>query len=170
MRVYIPEYPAQNLVAQEAPPARPLGRPCGQPLLSAGESRAAERGREGGRPPGRHLSLEGPYRSLMDLCWVGGFERHRVMTCPAPLELWNKPKRKESDRWKSEFQPLPLGFLTVTFYFSESQSSATLKLCSGQEFSDTGRNCRNTIGLGGWGGSLTCHFFFFFFLITAIKF
>lgn len=38
--------------------------------------------------PGRaSLPLEGPYRSLMDLCWVGGFERHRVMTCLCPSEL-----------------------------------------------------------------------------------
>ena len=43
-------------------------------------------------------------------------------------------------------------------FISESQSSAIVKLRSGQEFSDTGRNCRNTIDLGGLRGLLTCFF------------
>ena len=100
----IPNHPAQNLVDRSESPVTAETNPARWPILSADESRAVDP-RQGRRllRARASLPLEGPYQSIMDLCWMGGFERDRVMTCLSPSELWTNWKVKSQTDGNQNF-------------------------------------------------------------------
>ena len=104
VRLSYPKPPAQNLVDRSESPVTAETNPTRWPILSADESRAVDP-RQGRRllRARASLPLEGPYQSIMDLCWMGGFERDRVMTRLSPSELWTNWKVKSQTDGNQNF-------------------------------------------------------------------